>query len=234
MPDAVVLTVDAYTHFLSENLLKERVTLELSRKPLEDMRWEEVWDTALRIRHLFLSHPIPDPTVEMLRRQCEGRFRNRPLAVRSSAPGEDDAQTSFAGLHESFVNVRGVDAVIDRVRQVWASLWSDAALLYRREMGLDVESSAMAVIIQLMVDGNRSGVVFSRNPVDDDQAVVEAVYGLNQGLVDGTVAPDRWIFDREGRRVSHSPPRTGSRPLSPMGVGFGSNPSLPIWRTSRR
>jgi pyruvate,water dikinase len=220
VPDTVVLTVDAYAHFLSENLLKERVTLELSRKPLEEMRWEEVWDTALRIRHMFLSHPITGPTVEMLRGLCEGRFRNRPLVVRSSAPGEDDAQSSFAGLHESFVNVRGLDAVIDRVRQVWASLWSDAALLYRREMGLDVESSAMAVIIQVMVDGNRSGVVFSRNPVDDAQGVVEAVYGLNQGLVDGTVAPDRWVFVREGRRMSHHPPENREQAVFPHGDGI--------------
>lgn len=206
VPDAVVLTASAYERFVAGNGLRERIALELGRKAFEDMRWEEVWDTALRIRHLFLSHPIPSAVAEPLKRKVEERFRNAPLVVRSSAPEEDGTRSSFAGLHESFVNVRGVSDVLDRVRQVWASLWSDAALLYRQELGLLVETSAMAVVIQDLVAGDRSGVAFSRNPVDENQAVVEAVHGLNQGLVDGTVEPDRWIFDRSnGRWVAHQP-----------------------------
>ncbi len=117
--------------------------------------------------------------------------------VRSSAPGEDSRQASFAGLHASFVNVVGLGAVLEHLKLVWASLWSDAALLYRRELGLEVRKSAMAVVIQEMVAGDKSGVVFGQNPQDPSQAVIEAVYGLNQGLVDGTVEPDRWLLDRE-------------------------------------
>ena len=87
---------------------------------------------------------------------------------------------------------------------MWASLWSDRALLYRQELGLDVEKSAMAVVVQEMVFGERSGVVFGMSPVHEKQSAVEAVYGLNQGLVDGTVEPDRWILDRDsGRILSH-------------------------------
>ncbi|MFZ2087764.1 MAG: PEP/pyruvate-binding domain-containing protein, partial [Desulfobaccales bacterium] len=121
--------------------------------------------------------------------------------VRSSAPGEDSRQASFAGLHASFVNVVGLDAVLDHIKLVWASLWSDAALLYRRELGLDVRKSSMAVVIQEMVAGGTSGVVFGQNPQEASQAVIEAVYGLNQGLVDGTVEPDRWLLDRETGKI---------------------------------
>ena len=92
------------------------------------------------------------------------------------------------------------------MRKVWASLWSDAALLYRQELGLDVEKSSMAVVIQEIVIGDRSGVTLSENPNDSSQGVIESVYGLNQGLVDGAVEPDRWIVDRVRRKIiTHTP-----------------------------
>lgn len=220
VPDALVLTVDAYEDFVTENGLKERVALEMGRKPFEEMRWEEVWDTALRIRHLFLSHSFAPAAAEVLERELRQRFGGAPLVVRSTAPEEDEASASFAGIHESFVNVRQVADVFDRIRQVWASLWSDAALLYRRELGLSIENSAMAVIVQVLAAGDRSGVAFSQSPVEGTQAVVEAVHGLNQGLVDGTVTPDRWIFDRASRRLlNHQrPDRRHAMVALPEGV----------------
>ncbi len=136
------------------------------------------------------------------------RFSDRPVSVRSSAPGEDSSKTSFAGLHESFVNIRGVESILEHIKLVWASLWSDRALLYRQELKLDVGKSTMAVVVQEMVLGERSGVVFGMSPVHEGQSAVEAVHGLNQGLVDGTVEPDRWILDRgNGQILSHHPPR---------------------------
>jgi phosphoenolpyruvate synthase/pyruvate phosphate dikinase len=86
-----------------------------------------------------------------LRRPLQESFSDRATVVRSSAPGEDSAKTSFAGLHESFVNVKEVDAILDHIKLVWASLWSDAALLYRKELGLDIEGSSMAVLVQEIV-----------------------------------------------------------------------------------
>ena len=130
---------------------------------------------------------------------------DRAVVVRSSAPGEDSSKTSFAGLHDSYLNIHGMDALLEHIRLVWASLWSDAALLYRRELGLDVEKSAMAVVVQEIVPGDRSGVAFGVNPNDHAQSVVEAVHGLNEGLVSGQVEPDRWILERaSGRIVSHA------------------------------
>jgi pyruvate,water dikinase len=109
-------------------------------------------------------------------------------------------------LHDSYVNIRGVDAVLKHVRLVWASLWSDAALLYRHEIGLDVSRSAMAVVVQELMVGDTSGVTFTRDPTHDRQAVIEAVHGLNQGLVDGTIEPDRWTIRRDtGQIVTHTP-----------------------------
>jgi len=110
-------------------------------------------------------------------------------------------------LHESYVHVHGWPAVKSCIQLVWASLWSDRALLYRQELGLSVEHSAMAVLIQTLVVGQRSGIAFSRSPEHADEAVVEAVWGLNQGLVDGIVEPDRWRLDRtSGAILEHVAP----------------------------
>ncbi len=209
VPRAISVTSAAYRQYMLTTGLGERIGLELNRKDFSEMRWEEVWDASLRIRNLFLSTPIPRDIEDTLRIGVEEAFADGPVVVRSSAPGEDSAKTSFAGLHESYVNVRGVDAVLEHIRRVWASLWSDGALLYRQELGLDYETSSMAVLVQEIVVGDRSGVAFSRNPNDVGQSVVEAVYGLNQGLVDGTLEPDRWILDRNSATiVSH---HTGGR-----------------------
>jgi phosphoenolpyruvate synthase/pyruvate phosphate dikinase len=206
IPDTFFLTVDAYNVFVDSNGLRERILLELHRKKFKDMRWEEIWDCATRIRNIFLKKQIPEPLNSYLSEKISSCFSDKTLAVRSSAPDEDASGSSFAGLHESFVNVRGTASILDHIRRVWASLWSDAALLYRQEIGLDVEKSAMAVVLQETVGGNRSGVVFSQNPNDETQMIIEAVYGLNQGLVDGRIEPDRWVLDRDKKTVlSHKP-----------------------------
>ncbi len=206
VPPLVSVTTQAYNHFVSETGLRETIALELNRKSFADMRWEEIWDAALRIRNLFLTKAIPPDLQAALSEGFSQNFdRQDAVVVRSSAPGEDAAGSSFAGLHESYVNIKGAKAVLHHIRLVWASLWSDAALLYRQELGLDIETSAMAVIIQKIVAGRCSGVAFTQSPTDDTQAVIEAVYGLNQGLVDGDIAPDRWTLNRRtGQLLAHS------------------------------
>ncbi len=206
IPEALCVKAEAYHQFITCAGLRERILLEINRKNFQEMRWEEMWDASLRIRNLFLQTPIPPEIAKELQSPIEEKFRDKAVVVRSSAPGEDSSHASFAGIHESYVNIRGAEAILEHVRLVWASLWSDAALLYRQELGLDIEKSTMAVLIQEIVNGERSGVAFGKNPNDGSQAVIEAVYGLNSGLVDGTVEPDRWILDRQtGKVLSHSP-----------------------------
>ncbi len=219
VPGALCLPVTAYRRYLRATGLGDRIIMELGRKDFAEMRWEELWDAALRIRRLFLAAPLPDAMARQLCDEVETTFGDRPLVVRSSAPGEDSAGASFAGLHESVVNVRGPQALCDAVRRVWASLWSDRALLYRRELGLDVRRSAMAVLIQELAAGEKSGVAFSRSPVDPQRLVVEAVWGLNQGLVDGTIEPDHWEFDRQSGKLLQFRPAERRQALRPAGDG---------------
>jgi pyruvate,water dikinase len=222
VPETLCVTTDAYGRFVKESGLDEGILMELNRKAFEEMRWEELWDTALRIRNMFLKTDLSRELGCILREAVSSVFGKGAVVVRSSAPGEDSAKASFAGLHESYVNIKGPDAIVEHVKLVWASLWSDRALLYRQELGLNVERSTMAVVIQDIVAGERSGVVFGQNPNNASQAVIEAVYGLNQGLVDGTVQPDRWILDRaSGRTLSHTPsPRDKAVVSTSQGVGI--------------
>ncbi|NPV63307.1 MAG: hypothetical protein HPY61_11915 [Methanotrichaceae archaeon] len=222
VPFAVCLGTKAYDQFVDSTGIRGRIMLELGRKRFEDMRWEEIWDTSLRIRSLFNNTPMPDDFKKFLQEVIEPAFKDKAVVVRSSAVGEDSANASFAGIHESFVNVRGLESIIDRIKLVWASLWSDGAMLYRNELGLKVEESSMAVVIQEMIQGQRSGVAFSVNPNDNSQTVIEAVYGLNQGLVDGSVEPDRWLLDRKtGSIINHfQPARDKIVTLSSSGVAI--------------
>jgi pyruvate,water dikinase len=207
VPRALCVTTAAYREYAGAGNLSVAIARELGRKRFEDMRWEEIWDAALRIRTLFDRTAWPTDLGAALREGIRAAFGDRPVAVRSSAPGEDGATASFAGLHESFLNVQGPGAILDHVRRVFASLWSDRALLYRKELGLTPAGSEMAVLVQEMVPAERSGVVFGVSPVDPAAAVVESVWGLNEGLVDGTVEPDRWTLHRStGKVVAHRAP----------------------------
>jgi phosphohistidine swiveling domain-containing protein len=204
IPPGLCISSQAYDTYVRTTGLMERISMELNRKDFKDMRWEEMWDASLRIRNMFLKTPMPVSVVNHFKDPIERTFGGKTVAVRSSAPGEDSASVTFAGIHETYMNVRGIHSIIEHICLVWASLWADGALLYRQEMGLDVTTSSMAVLIQEMVCGEKSGVVFGENPNDETQTVIESVHGLNQGLVDGSVEPDRWILDRKsGRIISH-------------------------------
>ena len=224
VPDGLCIPVQAYQHYVACTGLLDRILITLFRKRFEDMRWEEIWDVSLRVRSLFLAPPLPQDLHDVLFHEITKALDGKAVVVRSSAPGEDSAATSFAGLHDSFVNIVGAESVLEHVRLVWASLWSDRALLYRQEIGLDVRHSAMAVLVQEMVAGERSGIVFTQNPTDASQDIVEAVYGLNQGLVEGSIEPDRWIVNRESRSILSHRGTQRDHAMFPASEGFRSQP----------
>ena len=220
VPQTFCIPCRVYESYLTQTRLKDRILLEINRKPLKKMRWEEIWDISLRIRNLFLTTPIPGKIRKELSRLIASYCGDTPVAVRSSAPGEDDTASSFAGIHWSFVNIAGTDHILKHVKLVWASLYSDGALLYRKELGLDIHKTQMAVVIQELVASDRTGIFFGMNPSDSSESVVESVYGLNQALVDGDVEPDRWVLNRSsGTILSHTEP-IRKRCAVPTGEGI--------------
>jgi pyruvate,water dikinase len=210
VPGGFCLTIKAYQRFVNASRLGNVIRMELGRKAFGDMRWEEIWDAALRIRSAFNGATVPEEIASEIGDAIKESPGQTCWAIRSTAPGEDSSQRSFAGLHESYLGVSGLTAVLDTVRLVWASLWSDAAMLYRRELALDPARSSMAVLLQPMRSEPVSGVAFGRDPRGPhaDYALVEAVPGLCAGLVDGEVDPDRWKLRRpSGEVLDYSPGR---------------------------
>jgi pyruvate,water dikinase len=133
-----------------------------------------------------------------------------PVAVRSSACAEDGEAASFAGQQETYLHVRGLDAVIERVRDCWRSFFSERALFYRAQKG-SIGDLDMAVVVQRMVDAEVAGVMFTIDPVRrrKDCIVVEAVLGLGEAVVSGEVTPDHYVLKRDGtvrRRQVHVQP----------------------------
>ncbi len=217
VPEGFCLTAAAYREVIRHADLEAAIDRLLGSIDLAAARFEEIWDVSLAIRNIFLRAELPQSLTAELANRAE-TLGGGPLVVRSSAPGEDETGASFAGRHESVVGVRGGDALLEAVLRVFASLWSYPALLYRRELGLDPAGSAMAVLVQRLIPGEASGVAFSRHPARPDEAVVEAAWGLNQGLVDGLVAPDRWRFAQDGCRPLAFEPAERSR-LMVLGPG---------------
>jgi len=125
-----------------------------------------------------------------------------PVAVRSSAIGEDSAEATFAGQQETFLWVRGVEQVRDAVRDCWISLYSPTAVSYRARLGRDREA-AMGVTVQEMVDAEVSGVMFTCNPVSGDPSMVavNASWGLGLAVVGGEVTPDDYLVSKVTREV---------------------------------
>ena len=117
-----------------------------------------------------------------------------PVAVRSSATAEDGAGASFAGQHSTLLNIEGAGAVLDAVLACWASLYAGAALDYRRNRGVEDDRPAMAVVVQALVPAEASGVAFTLDPVSGESGcvVIEAAWGLGEGVVGGSVTPDHF------------------------------------------
>jgi len=151
------------------------------------------------LRQLLESAAVPDEVASEIAHALSGRDGRTAWAVRSSATAEDLPSASFAGQHDSFLNVVGTAAVLDHVRRCWASLFSDRAVDYRARLGVEHRHALMAVIVQEMVHPRASGVLFTADPVTSNRTVVsvEATLGLGEALVSGSVLADAYTV-RDG------------------------------------
>ena len=136
------------------------------------------------------------------------------MAVRSSATAEDQPDASFAGQQDTYLWVRGGDAVVDHVVRCWASLYTDRAIAYREEQGYAHADVAMSVAVQKMVQPVAAGVAFTLDPTNGDRSkvVIDAAWGLGESVVSGRVTPDHFVVDKVVFEIVRrtSPPRRSS------------------------
>ncbi|OLF15946.1 phosphoenolpyruvate synthase [Actinophytocola xanthii] len=197
VPEWAVIGVDVFDRFLRANGLVEKV-----REHLVGVTADTADLVAVRIEELVLgTTPEPD-LLATVRRAYEHVGAGR-VAVRSSGAEEDGARYSFAGQFSTFLNIGGLDSVVAHVRRCWASAYSAQALRYRLAHGLPCETSGMAVVVQRMVPADKSGVLFTANPLggDPDEYMISAVLGLGEGLVSGLVDADTVLVDRRSGAV---------------------------------
>ena len=197
VPDGFLVTADTYRTFVADNDLQSAI-LEKAQPYLKD--GYPAFDTcADDIRALILQTPISGEIVADIKAAYAAlKDDDLPVAVRSSANAEDLPDFSFAGQQETFLNVRGEDAVVDAVHKCWASLWTAQAISYRHQNGIDQGIVAMAVVVQIMVPSEVSGILFTANPATGERSemIINASFGLGEAVVGGQVTPDTYIVDR--------------------------------------
>ena len=148
-----------------------------------------------------------------------------PLAVRSSAIGEDSIAASFAGQHATLLNVHGVASTAQAVQAVWRSAWSESALAYRRRVGAE-GPVRMGVVVQRLVAADIAGVLFTRNPITGiDELVVEASWGLGETVVQGLVVPDFYRVARTGEVIERRP---GTKKVAVRRLANGGTRAEPV------
>ncbi len=194
VPAWFCLAAPAFEAFISQHGLRDELMPQGDRA-----------DFARQVEELFLAKPLPAHVEDDLLCTIElTGLAEKFLAVRSSGIEEDSPTASFAGQFSSFLFQKGREAVVDSVRRCWASAFSERALTYRQQQGLPIDGIRVAVVIQEMIDADTSGAAFSRDPtapLDRDKIIVEALYGLGEGLVSGALDSDQFSVDRQSHAI---------------------------------
>ena len=188
VPNGFVVTAPAYLAAMDAGGVRERLREVVSKAGVADPAM--LAETSAAAKDLVRAAGVP----EALRTTIVDAYRRLgddvAVAVRSSATSEDTAGTSFAGMNETFTNVVGADALIDRIVDCWASAYGQRVVAYRDRQGLD-EEPAIAVVVQQMVHSERSGVLFTADPATGDlsRVVIEGAFGLGEVVVSGAGPP---------------------------------------------
>lgn len=200
VPPGFVVTAETFRRFLESRGALDLIGALLHNLDVNDAAAVE--EASGRIRDLIVTTPLPSAIADEIR-GAHARLRHHDLvAVRSSAVCEDGSTASFAGQQETYLNVGGADAVFQRVQDCWASFFSPRALFYRAQKAV-LGDTRMAVVVQEMVLADKSGVMFTVDPIRHrrDCMVIEAAPGLGEAIVSGEITPDHYVVSREDGRV---------------------------------
>ncbi|MBE0447319.1 MAG: phosphoenolpyruvate synthase [Actinobacteria bacterium] len=203
VPPGFIVTARAYFNFLDVSGLREQLVRVLTGLDYNDTRaLNKASDT---IKYLITSVGIPQDIatdVKKAYRDLSGP-EDAYVAVRSSATAEDLPKASFAGQQATFLNVMGEDNVVDAVKRAWASLFEARAIFYRQERGFDHFKVGIAIPVQKMVESEKSGVLFTVEPLtnDRDKIEIEAIFGLGEAIVTGAVTPDIYIVRKSDLQI---------------------------------
>ncbi|WP_232687426.1 pyruvate, water dikinase [Halobacterium zhouii] len=204
VPPGFVVTAGTYRSFIEAAGIDDELFEAVDVDP-EDS--EALADAEARAKDLILNTELPDEIRDEIVSaygnldDASGSSGGAFVAVRSSATAEDLPDASFAGQQETFLNVTG-DDLVDRVKRCWASLFTQRAIYYREQQGFEHDKVDIAVVVQRMVDAEKSGVMFTSHPsTGAHEAIIEAAWGLGEAVVSGAVSPDNYVVNRDNSTV---------------------------------
>ncbi|MFV0457876.1 MAG: PEP/pyruvate-binding domain-containing protein [Actinomycetales bacterium] len=251
VPDGFVITTAGYDAFVAEHGLHDRIVALATQATSESTMSTNATSTASagsidpeateaacgEIQRLFAENLVPGGLATQIADAYTALGQGEaPVAVRSSATAEDLPEASFAGQQDTFLNVRGAAAVVSAVRECWASLWTARAVAYRHRQGIPPAQVSLAVVVQVLIDADASGIAFTANPVTGarDEVVISASWGLGEAVVGGQVTPDSVIVQAGGltsrqtadKSVMTVRTATGGTTLEPVAETMRSKPVL--------
>ncbi len=200
VPPGFVVSVVSYQKFLTDNGLDARLSEILGG--VDVYHSSNLVEVATQAQQAILSAPMPtDLAAEITEAYKE--LGEGPVAVRSSATAEDLPDASFAGQQRTYLNVEGIEQVLETVKGCWASLFEARAIFYRAEQNFNQLGVGIAVPVQRMVQSEISGVMFTAEPNRSDRSkiLIEAVYGLGESVVSGAVTPDSYLIQKDGMEI---------------------------------
>lgn len=206
VPPGFCITAGAYKRFIELANLEKDIRNKIDNLDVEDSA--ELQRRSAEVRKMINEVEVPKELKNEILSAYE-KFSEKikieePLvAIRSSATAEDLPEASFAGQQDTFLHISGADEVLDHARQCWASLWTARAIYYRENQGFDHFDVALSVVVQMMINSEKSGVMFTANPVNHnvDELMINASWGLGEAVVGGNVTPDEYIVNKETKEI---------------------------------
>jgi pyruvate, water dikinase len=201
VPKAFMVTAQAFRRFLIETGLEKKIFASYERLDVENN--EALEKAANGAKAMVLKAKIPSALKNDIRKAYKKMdSEDLIVAVRSSATAEDLPDASFAGQQETYLNIKGENALLEAVQKCWASLYGARAIYYRSRQGFDDHTVNISVVVQQLVHSEKAGVMFTSHPITGEPlTIIEGSWGLGEAVVSGSVSPDKYIFDQRSEKV---------------------------------
>lgn len=204
VPNGFVVDSRAFMKFIENTGIKDKIIEILDKIDVENTG--ELKGASKKVREIIESTEmlteIKKDIKKAYKQMCKEEGEEVYVAIRSSATAEDLPEASFAGQQETFLNIKGEENVVEKVRKCWSSLYTPRAIYYRVRNNFKHEEVSIAVVVQKMINSEKSGVMFTSHPVTGDKiCIVEAVWGLGEAIVSGSVSPDNYVVDRATKNI---------------------------------
>lgn len=200
IPNGFSITTIAFKEFISF-LYEEEIFEKLINTNIEEIN--KIEEVCAKLRNLIISKPISKILKDDIEKALNTIGKENFYSIRSSATAEDLPNMSFAGQQDTYLNIYGIDELIYHIKKCFASLYTQRAVIYRKKNNLIEKEVSMSVIVQKMVNSNKSGIMFTVNPITNNynELTIDAGFGLGETLVSGLISPDFYKYDKHKNKI---------------------------------